>query len=354
MARYEKTLGAHDLLLGMNFGDGTVRGGNYRNDGGRRNGLTTRVNNSARNLEGFAVDRWRFASQRTLVYGAQFVWAERDVRNVDVDSGALRNPSANYDSVNPRVGLLYDLGDNVTLFANASKLFEPPTNFELEDDVRANRQTLDPMSGAVLEVGTRGQRALARASLWHWDVSLYYARIHDEILSVDDPLMPGTSLATNVDDTVHAGVEALLGASVALDAAGHHFLAPTINLTLNDFSFDGDARYGNNELPAAPGYALRGELLYRHASGFYAGPSFDLVDQRYADFTNSYSVDSYALLGLRGGFTSARWEVFAELTNLLDTQYVATMGVRNAAPADAAILYPGAPLSFYAGLRFQL
>ena len=354
MGRYQLTLGEHDLLLGMNFGDGKVTGGNYRNDNGHKNGLTTKVDNSAQNLEAFVMDRWRLAAQWTLVYGAQAVLAERDVDTIAVDTGTRRSPHADYDSLNPRVGVLYDLNDNVTLFANASKLFEPPTNFELDDDVRGNEQTLDPMQGAVLEIGSRGQQALGQASQVYWDVSVYYAHIQDEILSVDDPLAPGTSLSTNVDDTVHAGVEALFGASLALDSAGRHQLAPTLSLTLNDFSFDGDEQYGHNELPAAPGYSLRGELLYRNANGFYAGPTFDLVDERYADFSNSYRVDSYALLGIRSGYATGRWEVFAQVDNLLDTEYISTLSVRNIAPADAEILYPGAPLSFYAGLRFQL
>jgi len=312
------------------------------------------VDNKAQNLEAFAMDRWQLAPQWTLVYGAQAVWTEREIDNLEVDTGAQRNPNADYSNINPRAGVLFDISDNITLFSNVSRVFEAPTNFELEDDVRANERTLDAMQGDVLEIGGRGQQAFADASEVHWDLAIYYAQINDEILSVEDPLAPGTSLSTNVDKTVHVGVESLLGASLALDSAGQHRLEPTLSLTLNDFSFDGDAQYGNNELPAAPGYALRGELLYRHASGFYAGPTFDLIDTRYADFNNTYKVDSYSLLGLRGGYNGPRWEVFTEVTNLLDMEYASTISVRDIASADAAILYPGAPLSFYAGIRFQL
>jgi hypothetical protein len=92
-------------------------------------------------------------------------------------------------------------------------------------------------------------------------------------------------------------------------------------------------------LPAAPGYAVRGELLYRHASGVYIGPTFDMIDDRYADFSNTYKVDSYELIGLRAGYTYQRWEVFAEATNLLDKDYVALVSVRKSL-TDAAV-YPG-------------
>lgn len=63
---------------------------------------------------------------------------------------------------------------------------------------------------------------------------------------------------------------------------------------------------------------MRGEVLYRHANGFYIGPAFDLVGERFADFSNTYEVDSYQLLGLRTGWSDKRWEVFAEFRNLRD------------------------------------
>jgi hypothetical protein len=53
-----------------------------------------------------------------------------------------------------------------------------------------------------------------------------------------------------------------------------------LSLTVNDFSFDSNAMYGNNALPAAPRYAVRGEILYRHPRGFFVGPTFDVVDSR--------------------------------------------------------------------------
>ena len=353
MARYDLVVGEHNLLLGLNAGDGKVSGGNYRNDNGHKNGLTTKVENRAQNVEAFAMDRWQFAPQWTLVYGAQAVWADREIENIEVASGEKRDPQADYDSINPRLGVLYDIVDDITLFSNVSRVYEPPTNFELEDDVRASQQTLDAMHGTVVEIGSRGAHALPRASDMHWEVSLYYGWIDDEILSVDDPLAPGTSLSTNVDNTIHAGIEALWGASLAVDDAGTHRLDPMLSLTVNDFNFDDDPVYGNNQLPAAPGYALRGELLYRHASGFYVGPTFDVIDSRYADFANTYKVDNYKLLGLRSGYTTERWEVFAQVENTLDTEYVATLSVRDIATPEAEILNPGAPLSFYAGVRMQ-
>ena len=209
------------------------------------------------------------------------------------------------------------------------------------------------MRGTVLEVGTRGKQALGQRNHWNWDVALYYTRLRNEILSRDDPSAPGTSLSINADRTVHAGIEAVVGGRFALGAGGRHRVEPTLSVMLNHFRFRNDANYGNNTLPAAPRQALRGEVLYRHVSGYYVGPTFDVVSSRYADFSNTYSLDSHALWGLRAGYTTPRWEVYAELRNAGDRKHVSYFSVRDVAAGNAAILNPGEPRSLFVGTRLR-
>jgi iron complex outermembrane receptor protein len=266
-----------------------------------------------------------------------------------VSNGAVNNPKGDYESINPRAGLLYQVTPVAQLYTSVSRLYEAPTLYELEDDVRGGDQALDAMEGTVLEIGTRNTQP-AGASQWHWDVSAYYARLKNEILSRDDPNSPGTSLSTNVDNTLHAGVEALVGASFAL--GGGASIDPLLSLTFNHFKFDGDSLYGDNDLPAAPTYALKGEALYRQA-GFFAGPTFDVVGERYADFENSYQVDGYTLLGLRAGLSGKGWEVFGEIRNLTEENYVSVLTVKDKAADSDAILTPGESRSIYLGARLK-
>ena len=348
-ARYQHLWGNHDLLFGVNYGNNRVDGRHYRNAGGRKNGLTTLIDNEAESWELFAVDHWRLTNRLTLVLAAQRSLADRKVRSRDVNGGVLA-PKGDYSSVSPRIGATWETGSDSRLYTNLSRLYEPPTNFEVEDDVRASNETLDAMRGTVVEIGTRGSRSFGADNRWYWDASAYWAWIRDEILSVDDPSAPGTSLTTNVDDTVHAGIEALIGAQLRPSAESTYAIEPALSVTVNRFAFDGDSMYGDNQLPAAPDYVLRGELLYRADAGYYFGPTFDLVGDRWADFANTYQVDSYGLLGLRTGWEGRRWRVFFEVHNLLDESYVATHSVRNVAGANDRILYPGAGRSAYAGL----
>lgn len=41
------------------------------------------------------------------------------------------------------------------------------------------------------------------------------------------------------------------------------------------------------------------------------------------------------------------------MRNLLDENYIATLSVLNVASPDARVLYPGAPVSAYVGLRME-
>lgn len=351
VVRYDQSVGAHDLVAGLNYGEGSVEGGNFRNNGGRPNGISEYVDNSADSLEAFVVDNWRASDRFTVVLGSQYVNAARDVRTTNAQSGAVSNPQDRYTAVNPRLGVIASLNDRGAIYGNASRLFEAPTTFQMEDDVRGGNATLDPMEGTVVEIGWRSSSRLPAGTRWTWDIGAYYARINDEILSQDDPNAPGNSLTTNVDKTVHAGLEALVGSSLPL--GGAHRIDSQVSLTLNQFHFDGDPVYGDNDLPNAPSYAVRGEVLYRHAGGFYAGPTFDFIGRRFADFANTYTVDSYALMGLRGGISGRQWEVFGEVRNVFDEEYIATLNVLDVADPDARLLYPGAPLSAYVGVRFS-
>lgn len=82
MLRYDRSLGKHDMLVGLNYGKGSVEGGNYRNLNGQPNGISEYVDNRADSVEAFVVDRWRTSERFTLVFGGQLVSAwERSRRS---------------------------------------------------------------------------------------------------------------------------------------------------------------------------------------------------------------------------------------------------------------------------------
>ncbi|MDP3839801.1 MAG: TonB-dependent receptor, partial [Methylococcales bacterium] len=182
-ARYNLHLDEHDILLGMNFGINSEKGGNYRNNGGQRNGMTSQLRKDASTVEVFAQDHWHINERWTLTPALQGVFAHREVSNIGVNpvTGALtgRNshPNDNYQGINPSLGLSYRFLKDATAYGNVTRLYEPPTNYNLGDNTVTNVSdaSLKAMEGTSVEIGTRGTHEFNALNTMNWDLSLYYS-----------------------------------------------------------------------------------------------------------------------------------------------------------------------------------
>jgi iron complex outermembrane receptor protein len=163
VVRYNQSIGKHDVLLGANYGENKSTGWDYENLNGLANGFMTAIDNDAESLEVFAMDRWRLDDRLLFILAAQGVSADRNVRNTDAASGVLSNPHDSYSRFNPQLGLIYDVTTEFSFYGNLSTLFEPPTNFQLEDNVAGGNATLGAMHGTVAEIGIRGDLQAERA-----------------------------------------------------------------------------------------------------------------------------------------------------------------------------------------------
>ena len=207
------------------------------------------------------------------------------------------------------------------------------------------------MEGVTFEIGTRGSFANAGDHSFTWDLVGYYTDLSDEILSIDNPnpFASSASLAVNVDSTIHAGIE--FGGTHRLRIDDANEINTLLSYTYNYFRFDDDENHGNNELPAVPEHVLRFEIIYRHMSGIFFGPTFDIVSSRYADFENTYEIDGYSLVGLRGGYEQDSWSTYVEVRNLFDEDYIAGHSIHGEVESDDEVLGPGDAISVFAGAK---
>jgi iron complex outermembrane receptor protein len=341
--RYQQQQAGHDLVMGLDVGSSKMTGGYYNYTTHANRSQFKVVDNAADDIKAFAADRWSFDPKWKLVYGAQAIRTTRSIKSDGFDT--------TYSSVNPRVGLIHDLTPNSQLYSNISRAYEAPTLFTstayTDPGTWSSTRATKAMSGTVYEVGTRGQ-SFTGGSRLYWDTALYFAKLNDEIVTAT---VNGQAKAFNADKTSRVGIEALMGGSIPM--GNGHQIAPLVSATFNRFNFVNDATYGNNKLPAAPTYAIRGELVYKHANGIFAGPTFDMIGSRYADFAATYKVDSYTLWGLRAGYSEKSWEVYGELRNASNKPYVSYTSVSGVYGAGDSVIYPGAPRTLYAGAKFR-
>lgn len=330
------------LVAGANLHNGTIDTDQYVNTAATKGAITASMVDKSRNLSFYAEDSLFVLPQLSLIAGVQYLDAVRDRRDRFLSNGD-QSGKKDFSLWIPKFGVLWDVTPNAQLFANVSRSAEVPS-YDANVITAVN---LRPQRATTYEIGTRGHSGGIG-----WDVSLYRSEIRDELQCLTTGPFSACSII-NAGRTIHQGIEAGLNGDIPLSASGDKLML-TAAYTYSDFNFDGDPYYGNNELPGIPKHYLRAELLYKHASGFYAGPNVEWAPGHYfADNANTLSVDPYALLNLKAGFDAGKhWSVYVEGRNLTDKRYIATVAIAGVANANSEIFNPGTGRALVGGVRF--
>ncbi len=347
---------AHRLRAGLLFNRGQTQAANFVNVAGSRGALIQQDQQTATNLEAFAESQLELGGGFTGIGGVSAARNGRDTRRTFGPTPPNSSYDRSYDALSPKLGVRWDSPSrDVQLYANVSESYEPPSFGDAGTAVVAN----GAQTATTVELGTRGGRGWLR-----WDFSAYHAAVEDELLAVQlpppaPPAAPGATGTINAARTFHRGVE-VGGEADLLGGSGSEHADQRLVLraawTYGRFTFDEDPNYGNNTLAGLPPHLVRGELMWEHGAGWYAGPTFEWVPVKsYVDHRNTTWADPYALLGFKVGRRLERgvsW--FVEARNLTDERYAATTGVVETftAPASAQFL-PGDGRSVYVGLEYR-
>ena len=351
----------NDFSIGTSFMYGLTQDQRFQNTNGQRGVKVADYELQAINWTLYFNDRLHLTDHLSALFGAQVMYASRDLNEQTLFPGPgpfLPNLADNSDRLeawgfSPKFGLIYEFDPLTQIYVNASRSFEPPTFGEATPIGAAGIVPLLPQSATTLEIGTRGQRD--RLS---WDFSYYYAWVDRELLTLGVPPLPANTI--NAGKTVHQGIE--LGFSVDVlrnitTANDKRFdrLVFRNNFFWNNFRFQNDPTYGDRLLPGYAPFYYRGELMFEHPCGFYAGPNVEWSPHKYAaDLARTTFADPYALLGFKLGYkTKKSVSFFAEVRNITDENYSPTTGVVTNAIASPAVFLPGDGRAFYAGVEFK-
>jgi len=338
------------LIAGVNVLNGTFDYKEYANACCAIKGALLRSESwKPQNYSAYAENNFYALPNVALVVGGQFLHAVRDMQDRFLNNGD-QSARRSWDIFSPKVGVLWDVDPTWQMFGNISRSAEVPS-FDSATFTVPTIPNVDAQTATTYEIGTRGRRPD-----FTWDIALYRSEIKNELQCLRTSPF---SLCTvvNADRTVHQGIELGLGLAFlkAIFAQEDRFWF-NLAYTYNDFFFDGDMRWGNNQLPGVPPHYLRGEVLYKHPSGFYIGPNVEWMPHSYfADNANSLTIDPYALLNFRVGYDRGGpgWSGYLEGRNLLDKRYISTTITADIATPVSALFNPGYGLSVYAGLRYQ-
>ena len=338
---------------------------NFQNVLGNRGAETKNQFNIATNVGLYAEEQFDVTPAVTLVLGARGQYAVRTVRDrflTETDADGNDSDSVDFLSLSPKVGVVWRVGPQAQVYANASHAYEPPLLLELTapGQLGGNLSQLDAQKAWQFEIGTRGSWGNRLA----WDVAVYDIELWDEIQNVNVQPFPGAPFTIprfrSVNRSRHTGAEVGLDILLLSDVARGLGLGTTGDAlrlraayTWSRFVFADDTNFGDNDLPGAPRHFIRAELRYDHASGFWLAPGIEAVPRgSFVNSENDARAEAYTLFGVRAGYDYKPWNLgaFFEARNLTDKAYASSVVVD---AANRRFFEPGDGRAFYGGLEWR-
>jgi iron complex outermembrane recepter protein len=353
----EAELGGRETewVFGVNLGGGNTDARRFGDLNSPRTRKTADAEERAATGEAYTEGRLHVTPALTLIAGGHYT---RAVRSLDdrflSDRRGDDSDRLHYREFSPRVGLLWSSDPRWQIFANWSRSAEVPTFSELNPTAASpliGFNELETQKSITAEIGMRG-----RLEAVAWDVSLYHARLRDELQLVllDPSDETSGTFAANARRTIHQGAEIGLGLRLAEGVlGGDDSLWLRQSYTWSAFRFDGDARYGDNDLPGAPRHYYRAELAYEHPSGFGLGVNVEWVPTPYfVDNVNQTKTERYVLLGAKARYrVNDRWDLFVDARNLTNRRYITSTSAVHRATPGLTIFNPGDGLGVFVGIE---
>jgi iron complex outermembrane receptor protein len=256
--------------------------------------------------------------------------------------------------VTPRLSALYQVSDNVSVYASVSRGFSTPTLAELAPSGRSFSTTLQPEYGWNYEAGVKG--AVAK-NLVEFNLSLYYYALKNAIVSRTDS--NGVQYFVNAGSTVQKGAELWLKAHLLHNTNRFISLLDVwSSFSYQPYKFDsytsGSNNYSGNKLTGVPRTVSVSGVDVNTRKAWSASVIFNYTSSIPVDDANTTFAKAYHLLQVKFGKTftlhTCKLNVYAGIDNALNEVYslgndINAVGKRyfNAAPARS--IFAGARLT---------
>ncbi|REE00078.1 TonB-dependent receptor domain-containing protein [Marinoscillum furvescens] len=295
---------------------------------------------------------WKLSNLLTLTAGSNLNYTYYQLADNLPNEEDL---SGTYDFgvvLSPKLGMLYQINEPVTLFANVSHGFSPPTLEETLLPDGAINPEIAPETGWNFETGTR-----ISTPHFQLDAAAYFMPIRN--------LLVAQRTAEDAYVGVNAGVNHHWGLDLSTNyhwQAGPNYTVNTfLNTSLMRYTFrefeHQDTDYSGNQLTGSPEIIVNPGIELISASGVYGNLNGRYVGAMPITDANDLYTDSYWVSNLKIGYKHS-WkaltvDVHGGINNLTDTHYagmvlINAQGFGGRAPR---YYYPANPRNLYAGLR---
>jgi len=262
-----------------------------------------------------------------LLVGGRFDIVDQDSFFTSVSAGDVLSDTTDQqqdEAFSPRIGIVYQPIEPLSLYASFSRSFAPNFGTTVEGDI------LEPTRGTQYEVGVRGEFLEGRLTT---NLVAYY--LTKTNIAATDPDNPDFSIATGEQRS--QGIE--------LDVIGE--ILPGWNIIASyaytdaEVTEDEGSLLEGNRLAGVPEHTASLWSTYEIQSGDLQGLGFGLglffVGKR-QDFDNSFSVPSYLRTDASLFYRRDNWRAGINFRNLFNIDYIEAVD-------DRARITPGAPFT---------
>ncbi|WP_201323095.1 TonB-dependent siderophore receptor [Pseudanabaena sp. lw0831] len=257
-----------------------------------------------KNLKLLAGIRYDVLSQRTV-----------NIPGSSTDSG---ESTLNASAFTPRIGLLYQLTDTLSLYGSYSQSFTPNTA------TTASGQALEPQRGWGYEFGIKSE--FLDGKLF---ATLAYFDITKQNIAVTDPNFPLFSIASGEQRS--RGIEFDVSGEIL---PGWKIIASYANIN-GEVTADSDPTIIGNKLFGLPQNSASLWTTYEIQQGDLQGLGFGLgfkyVGDRQGDLSNSFALGSYFTTDAAIFYKRDKWRFALNFKNIGDVKYIeSAFGTRGA------------------------
>jgi len=267
-------------------------------------------------------DQISFSDNLKLLLGGRF--DSFDQRSIDLVSNTTFNQERQRFS--PRIGLVYQPSEQISLYASYSQSFNPDIF-----SISADGSPLEPTTGSQYEVGIKGEFFDGRLS-----TTLAAYEITKENVATTDP--DNTDFSIAVGEVRSRGIE--------LDVVGE--IADGWNIIASYAYTDAEITEDNffsvgNRLTNVPENSASLWTTYEIQSGGLQGLGFGaglfFVGDRQGDLDNSFQLPSYVRTDTAIYYRRDNWRAALNFQNLFNIDYIkSSAGFRES-------IYPGEPFT---------
>jgi iron complex outermembrane receptor protein len=339
----------------------------------------------------FALDTFNVTKALAVTAGARFNVADIGVQDLTSATSSL-NSSANYNRINPVVGLTYEVVPALTLYGGYSEANRAPTPLETScanpnlpcvlETALASDPPLKQVVSHTVEAGARGIYDLpdALGSLTY-KAGYFHTSSSDDIIS-EPSAISGEGFYANVPGTLRQGVEVgLMYAKGPLNIyANYAYVDATYQFSAQLSSPNNPAADANGNIMVRPGDHIPGiprnlgkiGFDYEVTDKFKVGMDTVLVGSQYYigdDSNQNPQLPFYYKIDMRASYqVASNVQIFGLINNVTNNHY-ATYGsfydtgtdgtlVNGTLAANAASASPNAnsitvaqPISVYGGVK---